>query len=80
METASDRLKDAFVHRLREMGIEDSCMPRVLKDISLIVEANPFLECGELNSRLHLLGWSDIHLDYRLLELAKASIAEAATP
>ena len=75
MEEGSSSIRNAMVKRLLGMGIDAHCVPRVLKDISRIFEADPCVDCWEWTNRLHLLGWRDIQPDYRLMELARASVS-----
>ena len=70
----SRSIRDAFISRLSEIGIETHCMPRFLKDISFIFEGDPSMDCWELNNRLHLLGWNGIEMSNRMMELARASV------
>jgi hypothetical protein len=76
MEPGANTVRDAMVNRLLSMGIDAHCVPRVLKDISRILEADPSVECWEWANRLRLLGWRDIQPDNRLMELARASAEE----
>ena len=74
MKPGTNSVKEAMVNRLLAMGIDAHCVPRVLKDISRILESDPSVECWEWTNRLHLLGWRDIQPDHRLMELARASV------
>jgi hypothetical protein len=74
MEAPSSRAKETFVRKLIKMGVEESYVPRVLKDISLIFGDNSSIGFQELTHRLQLLGWSEIQINHRLLELAKATV------
>jgi len=75
MKERANTIRDAMVDRLLDMGIDAHCVPRVLKDISRILEADPCVECWEWANRLHLLGWRDIREDFQLMELARASVS-----
>ena len=48
-------------------------IPLLIKDILYSFSIDPFMEHTEINSRLKLLGWGDIELDYHTCELARAS-------
>lgn len=73
MESNPGIVRKAFVQKLRDMGIEKDCVPRVIKDIGFLLEANPLMGCREITNRLRVLGWSDIEIDYHMSEMAKAS-------
>jgi hypothetical protein len=75
MENSATDVKDTFVRKLLKMGIEEVSVPRVLKDISLMLENNPYIGFRELTHRLQLLGWSEIQINHQLLEQAKVSVS-----
>jgi hypothetical protein len=48
--------------------------PALLRDLSKILESNPGIDLATTNSKLQLLGWNGVALDYQSLQLALALV------
>jgi len=42
----------------------------LLRDLSRLLESNPGIDLATINSKLKLLGWNGVTLDYQSLQLA----------
>lgn len=63
-------LVDAFKRHLEAKGLDRDFIPSFLRDLEgAITESR---EVRLVNRRLHLLGWNDLDVDYRTMELAEA--------
>ena len=61
-----------LISRLRQQGVNNNEAPSLLRDLSKILESNPGIGTMGINSKLHLLGWNGVTLDYQSLQLALA--------
>ena len=62
----------ALISKLKEKGIEESLIPGFLRTLANALMINPSMSSLQLNQRLKYLGWNDVELDWRTLELARA--------
>ena len=46
--------------------------PALLRDLSKIIESNPGIDPVAASSKLHMLGWNGVSLDYQSMQLAQA--------
>jgi hypothetical protein len=51
------------------MGVNTDEAPVLLRDLSKILESDTRIDPGMANSKLHLLGWNGVALDYQSLQL-----------
>jgi len=65
-----DHFKQFLIERLQKKGMEPYLIPPFLDNLSKSLGAEPKESRFQLNERLNLLGWGEIDLDYRTLELA----------
>ena len=72
METQHTDFERTLLLQLERMGVASGIVPRFIKDVVTILFPNPSMDHRELNHLLHQLGWEDVDLDYRTLELVKA--------
>jgi len=61
-----------LLHRLQQQGVNAGEVPALLRVLSKILESNPGIDTAAINSKLHLLGWNGVTLDYQSLQLALA--------
>lgn len=61
-----------LISKLKEKGIEESLIPGFLRILTNALMINPSMSSLQLNQRLKYLGWNDVELDWRTLELARA--------
>lgn len=54
--------------------MEPNIIPGFVRNLANAILANPYTHFLQLNKQLHLMGWDDFELDYRTLELARASL------
>lgn len=67
------RINKILLQNLESKGFNQKASKRIVKDLMLNFSMNPLIDFTEMNSKLQVLGWDDIELDYRMWELAKAS-------
>ncbi len=68
-----EQLKDVLMQRLAVRGIASGTIPRFVKDLTHTLTIDPQMNIGEINRRLHLLGWYDFELDEHTLQLIIAT-------
>jgi hypothetical protein len=68
----SPDLHQLLLARLQQQGVNANEAPSLLRDLSKILESNPGIGSAGINSKLHLLGWNGVTLDYQSLQLALA--------
>ena len=61
-----------LLERLQQQGVNTEEAPALLRDLSKILESNPGIDPAAASSKLHLLGWNGVTLDYHSLQLALA--------
>jgi hypothetical protein len=61
-----------LLERLHQQGVNTEEAAALLRDLSKILEPNPGIDPAAATSRLQLLGWNGITLDYQSLQLALA--------
>ena len=61
-----------LLYRLHHQGVIAGDVPALLRDLSKILESNPGIDATATNSKLDLLGWNGVTLDYQSLQLALA--------
>jgi len=69
--TTIDRI---FVQKLKERGIEEALIPGFMRSLVNAFLINPEMSLLQANRRLEYLGWHDIEIDLRTLELAVESL------
>ena len=67
-------LYQLLIARLRQQGINSDEAPALLRDLSNIIESTPGMDSAAASSKLQLLGWNGVALDYQSLQLALAWI------
>ena len=58
--------------RLKELGVEAHAISPFIRDLAKVLSTDLSSELSEVNQRLRSLGWDDLEVDYRTLELATA--------
>jgi len=58
--------------RLKHQGINTEEASALLRDLSKILESNPGIDPAAASSKLQLLGWNGVSLDYQSFQLALA--------
>jgi hypothetical protein len=61
-----------LLDRLKQQGVNSDEAPALLRDLSKILESNPEIDQAAASSRLHMLGWNGVALDYQSMQLAQA--------
>ena len=61
-----------LLDRLRQQGINTEEAPALLRDLSKILESSPGIDPAAASSKLQLLGWNGVTLDYQTFQLALA--------
>ena len=63
-----------LLDRLRQQGINTEEAPALLllRDLSKILESSPGINPAAASSKLQLLGWNGVTLDYQTFQLALA--------
>jgi hypothetical protein len=67
-----------LLDRLQQQGVNANEAPALLRDLSKILESKPGTDTTAINSKLHLLGWNGVTLDYQSLQLALAWMEQKA--
>ena len=67
-------LYQLLISRLQQQGINSDEAPALLRDLSNIIESTPGIDSTNASSKLQLLGWNAVALDYQSLQLALAWI------
>jgi hypothetical protein len=67
-------LYQLLISRLQQQGINSDEALALLRDLSNIIESSPGMDSAGISSKLQLLGWSGVALDYQSLQLALAWI------
>jgi hypothetical protein len=65
-------LYQLLISRLRQQGINNDEAPAILRDLSNIIESTPGIDSAAVISKLRLLGWNGVTLDYQSLQPALA--------
>jgi hypothetical protein len=68
-----ERLNDILLQRLAMKGIAPSIIPRFIKDLTYTLDIDAQMNIGEINRRLHLLGWYDVEVDEHTLQMILAT-------
>ncbi|MBN2124409.1 MAG: hypothetical protein JW821_08975 [Deltaproteobacteria bacterium] len=76
MESQHTDFERTLLLKLEGKGVASRVVPRFIKDVVNLLFPNPSMDFRELNPLLHRLGWEDVDLDYRTLELVKACYEE----
>ena len=63
-------LYQLLISRLRQQGVNSDEAPAILRDLSNIIESTPGMDSAGISSKLQLLGWNVVALDYQSLQLA----------
>jgi hypothetical protein len=58
--------------RLKHQGINTEEASALLRDLSKILESSPGIDPAAASSKLQLLGWNGVSLDYQSFQLALA--------
>jgi len=61
-----------LLDRFQQQGVNNDEAPALLRDLSKILESNPGIDPGAASSRLQMLGWNGLTLDYHSFQLAQA--------
>ena len=65
-------IKTILEQHLEKMGLSQDMIPGFLKSITNFFNDHPEIDLSEINEKLQYIGWDDIEMNYRTLELAKA--------
>jgi hypothetical protein len=65
-------LHQLLLDRLKQQGVNTDEAQAFLRDLFKILESNPSIDQSAANSKLQLLGWNGVTLDYQSLQLALA--------
>jgi hypothetical protein len=65
-------LHQLLLDRLQQQGINTEEAPALLRDLSKILESSPEIDPAAASSKLQLLGWNGVSLDYQSFQLALA--------
>ena len=65
MGPQTDTIKNIFIHRLIELGIEIDIIPLFMRDLRNSLGAFPSSDLKEIDRVIRQLGWDDIELDYQ---------------
>ena len=66
-------LNDILLQRLTLKGIAPTTITRYIKDLTYTLATDTQMNLGEINRRLHLLGWYDFEIDEHTLQLILAT-------
>jgi hypothetical protein len=61
-----------LLERLQQQGVNNEEAPALLRDLSKIFESNTGIDPRAASSKLHMLGWNGVTLDYQSMQLALA--------
>ena len=64
-------LHQLLLDRLQQQGVNNDEVPALLRDLSKILESNTGIDPGAASSRLQMLGWNGLTLDYHSFQLAQ---------
>jgi|PlaIllAssembly_1097288.scaffolds.fasta_scaffold319395_2 hypothetical protein len=67
-------LYQLLITRLRQQGVNSDEAPALLRDLANILGSSPEIDSAAASSKLQLLGWNGVALDYQSLQLALAWI------
>ena len=67
---SASQLAEAIEKHFKAKGLAQGHIHPFLRDLLRTIP--DYKEAGQVNSRLRLLGWDDMNVDYRTLELAEA--------
>ena len=70
--TDLNQLTQILIDRLEKKGMGSGEIFGFIRDLTNALLVNPHSNHLHLNEHLHLLGWDDLELDYRTLEIATA--------
>ena len=65
-------LNQILLDRLQQQDFSTDETPALLRDLSNILELNHNIDTATVNSKLNLLGWKGVVLDYLSLQLVLA--------
>ena len=65
-------INQILFERLKHQGINTDEASALLRDLSKILESSPGIEPAAASSKLQLLGWNGVSLDYQSFQLALA--------
>jgi hypothetical protein len=65
-------LHQLLLDRLQLQGVNANEAPAFLRDLSEILKSNHGIDLAATNSKLNLLGWNGVTLDYQSMQLALA--------
>jgi hypothetical protein len=54
-------------------GIAPNTIPRFIKDLTYTLAFDAQMNIGEINRRLHLLGWYDVEVDEHTIQMILAT-------
>lgn len=67
-------LQQLLLNRLRQQGVDPNDADPFLRDLLKIFASNAGIDSAAANSKLQLLGWNGVTLDFQSLQLALAWI------
>jgi len=68
-----EHLIEAIIGRFVRKEVERASIPAFIRDLANSIADNPSMGLEDLNSHLHLLGWTNFELDDYILQLIIAA-------
>ena len=69
-----NQLNPTLIQRLEGKGINQEAVPGFIRNLTNILAVYPLLSLSEVNRIMQFLGWQDVDLDYRTLQLVIADL------
>ena len=66
------KFRQILVNRLAAKGLEKDTIPSFIRSMRICFATNPKMNNLKANRQLQFLGWNDIEVDYRTLQLSIA--------
>ena len=63
-------LKKILIDRLKKKGIHPHNLPIYIRNLATTISADSQTNLWRIKKQMHFLGWDDVDLDYRTMELA----------
>lgn len=67
-----NKFKQNLVDRLAAKGLEKNTIPSFIRSMRICIATDPKINQLKANRQLQFLGWNDIEVDYRTLQIAIA--------
>jgi hypothetical protein len=69
-----ENLKLLLADRLKSKSMDPSLIPAYLKALMSLISSEPRIEPAHVNQKLHMLGWTEVAIDYHCLQIAIACL------